>query len=128
MTKPLIVLVEDNPDEVQLMCEALTSVDANIELRTAASVAAAWALLMELADECLPALVVTDHHLLDGCGQDLIARLLACPIKGHVPVVMVSGDALRPADLGTITWFTKPDTWAGWRRLAQELIGPLAAR
>lgn len=128
MTKPVILLVEDNPDEVQLVSEALVGVNANLDLRTAASVAAAWALLTELADGCLPALVVTDHHLLDGCGQDLLARLRACPLRGHIPVVMVSGDAQRPPDLGNIAWFTKPDTWSGWRALAHELVGRITPR
>jgi CheY-like chemotaxis protein len=128
MTKPLILLVEDNPDEVQLLSEALASVDAIFELRTTASVAGAWALLTELADGCLPALVVTDHHLVDGCGQDLLGRLQACPVREKLPVVMVSGDAQRPPDLGNIAWFTKPDTWPGWCSLAQELVGRIARR
>ncbi|HEX3135315.1 MAG TPA: hypothetical protein VHX44_17245 [Planctomycetota bacterium] len=127
MTKPLILLVEDNADEVQLVSEALASVDATLELRTAPSVAIAWALLNDLADSRPPALVITDHHLLDGCGQDLIARLRACPATGQVPVVMVSGDTMRPVDLGaSIAWYAKPDTWTGWRALAHELMRHLA--
>jgi len=128
MQKPLILLVEDHPDEALLVHEALATVDTNIELRIATSVAAAWTLLAEMADGGLPALVITDHHLLDGCGQELIARLQGCPTRGRIPVVMVSGDAMRPEDLGTIAWFTKPDTWAGWRTLAHELVRHLAPR
>lgn len=128
MTKPLILLVEDNADEVQLVSEALACVDANLEVRTTPSVVAAWDLLLALDVDGLPALVVTDHHLLDGCGQDLLVRLQACPIRSRIPVVMVSGDHVRPANLGDTTWFTKPDTWAGWRALAQELVGRLAPR
>lgn len=128
MTRPLILLVEDNLDEVQLVSEALASVDANLELRTTPSVATAWDMLLALADDGLPGLVVTDHHLLDGSGQDLLARLQGCPIRSQIPVVMVSGDAQRPTDLGDTAWFTKPDTWSGWRALAQELVRRLAPR
>jgi CheY-like chemotaxis protein len=72
--------------------------------------------------ELSPTLVVTDHHLPDQRGQDLIAHLRACPKGCRLPVVMVSGDALCPTDLGEIVWFGKPDTWAGWRDLAQQLL------
>lgn len=128
MPKPLILLVEDNSDEVQLVCEALASIDAGIEVQVAATVSAAKALMSGAPADRLPWLVVTDHHLPDGCGQELIAHVQACPVHSHVPVVMVSGDMVRPPDLGDIAWFTKPDTWTGWRTLAQGLVGRLTSR
>jgi CheY-like chemotaxis protein len=121
MTVRAILLVEDNPDEVQLVCEALASVDAAIPVQVAPSIESAWALLQAADGAGLPALVVTDHHLPDGHGQDLIARLRGCPVRSHLPVVMVSGDAARPADLAQVSWFAKPDTWSGWCSLAREL-------
>ena len=128
MPRPSILLVEDNPDEVQLMTEALAGIDAGIDVQVAASISDARALLKAMADDHLPGLVITDHHLPDGCGQELIARLQAGQTGKRVPVVMVSGDSQRPPDLGDIAWFAKPDTWTGWRRLAQDLIARLARR
>jgi DNA-binding response OmpR family regulator len=121
MTARAILLVEDNPDEVQLVCEALAGVDAGIVVQTATTIADAWRWLSAASMRDLPALVVTDHHLPDGCGQDLIARLSACPTRGSLPVVMVSGDAVRPTHLDVSAWYAKPDTWAGWCALAREL-------
>jgi DNA-binding response OmpR family regulator len=71
MTTRAILLVEDNPDEAQLVCEALAGVDAGITVLVAGSVDRAWDLLMSAAETELPALVVTDHHLPDASGQDL---------------------------------------------------------
>lgn len=121
MAKPSILLVEDNRDEVDLMREALAGVDAELGLQVAGDISAAWTLLMSLPAERLPALVITDHHLPDGCGQDLLARVRACPSHRHLTVVMVSGDLQRPADLVEVPWYGKPDTWAGWRQLARDL-------
>ena len=121
MTTRRVLLVEDNVDEAQLVCEALAGVDADIAVQVAPDVDRAWALLSTTGDSELPALVVTDHHLPDARGQDLIARLRTCPTRARVPVVMVSGDATRPHDLDADAWFAKPDTWSGWCALAREL-------
>lgn len=128
MPKPSILLVEDNPHEVELVCEALAGIDPEIKLHVADGVASAWVLVSGMPADHRLSLVITDHHLPDGCGQDLIARLLACPTRHRVPVVMVSGDSLRPTNLGDIVWFAKPDTWAGWRALAQDLVRRIAPR
>lgn len=121
MAKPVILLVEDNHEEVELMREALAGVDPELRVQVAGDISAAWTLLMSLPAERLPALVITDHHLPDGCGQELLARVRACPSHRQLNVVMVSGDLQRPADLVEVAWYGKPDTWAGWRKLAHEL-------
>lgn len=126
MPQRSILLVEDNSDEVQLVCEALGQSTNTIEIHVAGTIDDAWKLLSRLTETELPALVVTDHHLPDDRGQALIARLQACPVRCRLPVVMVSGDAVRPPDLGTVPWFGKPDTWSGWCVLARELVKRLA--
>jgi CheY-like chemotaxis protein len=126
MPQSSILVVEDNPDEVQLICEALVGAGVRLDLRVAGSIDEAWSLLNRAPEDALPVLVITDHHLPDDRGQALIARMRASPACRRVPVVMVSGDDVRPADLGTTPWFGKPDTWTGWRALAQRLIGLLA--
>lgn len=128
MPQQSILVVEDNADDHRILCEALAEVAEDIALLHAANIGAAWALLTEVPERALPTLVITDHHLPDGCGQDLIALLQACPIRCRLPVVMVSGDASAPPELGVIPWFGKPDTWAGWCALAQNLSRRLTAR
>jgi len=122
MPKPSILLVEDNPDEAQLLREALSGIDADIPLLAATTISGAWSLMSGMPDDQLPALMITDHHLPDGGGQRLIELLRASPTRCHVRVVMVSGDLQRPPGIGETAWFTKPDSWAGWRALAHELM------
>lgn len=128
MPPPLsILLVEDNRDEVELMCEAFGGTAAHLVVQVADNVRDAWALLAGLPEGDLPLLVITDHHLPDDRGQALIERMHACPVRARVPVVMVSGDAERPPDLSASTlWFSKPDTWGGWRTLASTLVAHIA--
>lgn len=126
MTTRWVLLVEDNPDEVQLVSEALAGVDAGLAIRVAPDLEHAWTLLAATPDPQLPALVITDHHLPDGHGQELIARLRSCPLRRRLPVVMVSGDANRPEALDVVAWFAKPDTWSGWCALARQLTTHLA--
>ena len=127
MPQPSILLVEDNPDEAELMCEALGGTAVDLVVQVAGSVRQAWTWLSGLPDDDLPVLVVTDHHLPDDRGQTLIARLHACPVRCRVLAVMVSGDAQRPPDLSDSTpWFSKPDTWSGWRALAGKLVEHIA--
>lgn len=126
MPQSSILVVEDNPDDAQLMCEALDGAGVRLGLRVAGSIEEAWTVLSSTPENALPVLVITDHHLPDERGQALIARMLACPVRRRLPVVMVSGDDVRPPDLGTTPWFSKPDTWPGWRALAQRLVALLA--
>jgi CheY-like chemotaxis protein len=122
MARLSLLLVEDNPDESHLVCEAFADVDGQIEVAVVASVDEAFELLARLPDENLPCLVVTDHHLSDRCGQELIAGLRASPRTRGLATVMVSGDAMRPPGTDDIDWYGKPDTWSGWRNLAQILV------
>lgn len=128
MPTPSILLVEDNPDDHQILREAFGEMAPDITLLHAGDINSAWALLSEGPERALPSLMITDHHLPDGCGQDLISRVQTCPIRGQLPVVMISGDVSEPSGLGTITWFRKPDTWAGWCALAQRLAGRISER
>jgi CheY-like chemotaxis protein len=127
MPSARILLVEDQKEEATLVCEALAGVGRVIDVSVVDSLAAARAwLAARLQTGCgLPDLVITDHHLPDGNGQELIHDLKHHAGTAHLPMVMVSGDVLRPSELGSIAWFGKPDTWDEWRWLALELVSRL---
>ncbi len=122
MSVPAILIVEDNLDEIELLREAVCESLAGVVVTIMGTVESALAWLAIQPDERLPVLVLTDHHLPDCLGHDLIAALRACPRSCRLPVVMVSGDACRPPGLGEIAWYGKPDTWKGWQVLARELV------
>ncbi|OOC10137.1 EAL domain-containing protein [Thioalkalivibrio halophilus] len=66
-----ILLVEDNPVDADLQRRALSRDGAEVEIRTAGSMAEAWAALEEARFDC----VLLDLRLPDGNGMDLIPRL-----------------------------------------------------
>ena len=121
-TNPSILLVEDNPDEIVILREALEEVLGGVVVTIKSTVNEALAWLAAQADDELPGLVVTDHHLPDKRGHELIASMRTCPRQGRLPVVMLSGDTCQPPGLDGIAWYEKPSTWSGWHDLALCLV------
>ncbi len=119
---PVILVVEDNPDDVELIREALMEVvsDATITMKGTVECALEW--LAAQADEGLPGLILTDHHLPDRRGHDLIHALRASPRNSSSQVVMLSGDAARPSGIDGTAWYSKPYSWNAWRELAVILV------
>jgi CheY-like chemotaxis protein len=70
-TRPLILLVDDDPVVRSTLARALT--DRGYEVRTAADGQAAITILEGLGT--LPAIVITDLHMRGGSGEDLARTL-----------------------------------------------------
>ena len=121
-TTRAILVVEDHPDEFDLVREALMEVvnDVTITMKSTVDSALEW--LAAQSDEGLPRLILTDHHLPDRRGHDLINALRASSRNSKLHVVMLSGDAFRPSGIDGIAWYGKPDSWNGWRELALILV------
>lgn len=119
---PAILVVEDNPDDFDLIREALMDVVNDVTITMKGTVDSALEWLAAQSDEELPALILTDHHLPDRRGHDLIKTLRASARNSRVPVVMLSGDVSCPAESDDFSWYGKPDSWSGWRKLAVTLV------
>lgn len=119
---PVILVVEDNPDEFDLIREALMEVVNDVTVTMKGTVESALEWLAAQSDEELPALILTDHHLPDRRGHDLINALRVFPRNSKLHVVMLSGDAFRPSGIDDTAWYGKPDSWKGWRDLALVLV------
>lgn len=122
LTAPAILVVEDNPDDFELIREALTDVVNDLVITIKGTVNSALEWLAVQSDEELPLLILTDHHLPDRRGHDLIEALRASARDSKLHVVMVSGDVFRPSGIDGIAWYGKPDSWNGWRELAHVLV------
>lgn len=59
-----------------------------------------------------PALILLDRHLPDMKGDDLLAVIRSRPATVAVPVIVISGDVVRPPvepeGLGTVQFLAKP--------------------
>jgi CheY-like chemotaxis protein len=117
-----ILVIEDSPDERQLVDEAFAATGHDLEVASVGSAGEALAFLEPLEGQRWPHLLVTDLHLPDHSGQELIGRLRQRPAASGTAMVLLSGDVSRPQGLVDIMWYGKPDTWAGWCSWAEEMV------
>ena len=122
MSQPWILVVEDNPDEAQLVCEAFAEAVPGIKITVAGSAGEALARLSGLAVDDWPRLMVTDRHLPDLNGDELIARIRRLPHAKAMALVMVSGGMSPQSGFSGLEWYDKPATWSAWRAWAEKLV------
>ena len=108
LTKTLILLVEDDPDQVALGQLRLKL--AGYQVRT---VERAKHLSRNLREDRRPDLVLLDVMLPDGNGFDLLAKLRASPEFATLPIVMLTAktelaDIRNGLALGADGYITKP--------------------
>jgi two-component system response regulator PilR (NtrC family) len=119
MTKPAVLVVDDEPD----LCELLSITLQRMELnpRTAGTVAAAQRLLKtEQFDLCL-----TDMQLPDGDGLELVKWIQQYSPSVPVAVITAHGNmetAVRALKLGAFDFVSKPLDLAGLRKLVASAI------
>ncbi len=119
MNKPVVLIVDDEPDLLELV--SLTLGRMSLETRTAADVASAQRLLKtQHFDLCL-----TDMRLPDGDGLDLVEWIEAH--RPHVPVAVITAhgnvqSAVRALKLGAFDFVSKPLDLGALRKLVGSAI------
>ena len=120
-----ILVVDDAADCIATLDLALQTLQ-DVEIRTALSAEAA---LIELAgpkSDTFSA-VITDVHLPEMNGLELVARIRENPRFRSLPILVVSADAdpstpARALGLGANAYFTKPFSPSAMRKKLEELI------
>jgi two-component system response regulator PilR (NtrC family) len=119
MSKPAVLIVDDEPDLCELLSITLKRMD--LDPRTASTVAAAQRLLKtEAFDLCL-----TDMQLPDGDGLDLVQWIQQYSPSVPVAVITAHGNmetAVRALKLGAFDFVSKPLDLAGLRKLVTSAI------
>jgi two-component system response regulator PilR (NtrC family) len=119
MSKPSVLIVDDEPDLCELLSITLQRMDLNP--RTANCVADAQRLLKtEQLDLCL-----TDMQLPDGDGLDLVKWMQQYSPNVPVAVITAHGNmetAVRALKLGAFDFVSKPLDLAGLRKLVASAI------
>ncbi len=119
MGKPVVLVVDDEPDLVELL--SLTLNRMNLETRSAATVAAARELLRtEHFDLCL-----TDMRLPDGNGLELVEWIQQNRADIPVAVITAHGNvesAVRALKLGAFDFVSKPLDLGVMRKLVASAI------
>jgi len=110
-----ILLVEDNPGDVELTERALRAGEISNHLTVAADGADALAHLRSVPSTAVgrPQLILLDLYLPDMSGFDLLATLKADPGLRRIPVVVMTGsvaetDIVRSYELQASGYVTKP--------------------
>ena len=110
-----ILLVEDNPGDVELTERALRAGEISNHLTVTADGADALAHLRSVPSTALsrPQLILLDLYLPDMSGFDLLATLKADPGLRRIPVVVMTSsatetDVVRSYDLQASGYVTKP--------------------
>ncbi|QPK64649.1 diguanylate cyclase [Methylomonas sp. LL1] len=106
-TKPLILIVDDTPTNIQVLAENLIQ---DYRVKVAASGEAA---LEAIARQGLPDLILLDVMMPDMDGYELCRRLKNDPQTSAIPVIFVTalnggGDEERGLNLGALDYITKP--------------------
>jgi len=119
MTKPSVLVVDDEPDLCELL--SITLERMHLSPRTAASVAEAQRMLKtERFDLCL-----TDMQLPDGDGLDLVKWIQQNSPNVPVAVITAHGNmeiAVRALKLGAFDFVSKPLDLPGLRKLVATAI------
>ena len=119
-----ILLVDDSEDSIATLDLALQTLPG-VVLRASFSAEAALAAL-ELENDTVSA-VITDVHLPEMNGLELVARIREDPRFRSLPILVVSADAdpstpARALGLGANAYFAKPFSPSAMRKKLEELI------
>lgn len=113
-----VLLIDDNPGDVQLTRIAFQESGLPVALRAGSSLAEGREMLSRCAcgESPMPALVLLDLNLGDGSGHELLAFMKSEPALAHVPAVVVTTsdyprDRARAAELGAAGYVVKPNSF-----------------
>jgi two-component system, response regulator len=115
MEQQIILLVEDNPDDVELTRRALLKNDAHFQMTVAADGEAALNLLFgsEDGDSFLPSFLLLDLNLPKIDGLEVLRRIRVHPRTRALPVIIMTGSReeeafLESCSLGVDAYVRKP--------------------
>jgi CheY-like chemotaxis protein len=110
-----ILLVEDNPNDVEITRRALERGQVKNELTIARDGQEALDILFSRADrpDSLPGLILLDLNLPKIDGREVLSRIKGHPQLKRIPVIVLTTstreeDIVRTYDLGVNTFISKP--------------------
>jgi len=120
----LILIIEDSETCAETLQIALESIPG-VETRAVRSPRAAIAALQDRGNDV--AAIVTDLHLPQSDGFDLIRQLRAEPRFARLPILLISGDSdprlpARAIAQGADAFFAKPYSPSAVRRKLEQLL------
>lgn len=119
-----ILLIEDDPDDVELFTEAFTSLDTCLSLQHAANGKVALELLAKYPS--LPSLIVLDLNMPVFSGRETIQSIKANHAYSSIPLVVFTTSTQERDQLFCqgygISMFTKPSSLTSLQKIVGKLI------
>jgi two-component system, chemotaxis family, response regulator Rcp1 len=120
-----VLVVEDNPADVDLLLECLQPSDSTFSLHVVGDGVAALAYL-RAHGTTQPHVVILDLNLPGLSGYEVLSQIKDDEGLRHIPVVVLThsdaqDDVLRTHELGANCYITKPGTLQGFREAIKKL-------
>ena len=125
-----ILLIEDNPGDVELIRAALNEVDTNIQLTVSQNGKAATDFLMQFKSPTVvasrPDLILLDLNLPMRSGIDVLTMLLQVPSVREIPVIIFSStqnmDEIKTCySLGASSFIQKPQDFDDYLNIMRQI-------
>ena len=134
--RPYLLLVEDNPADVNLVEEALEEANLQCDLSVMRNGAQAIEFIERLdaeSSEALPDLVLLDLNLPKVSGEAVLERVRLSPRFGMAKVLIISSsdaptDRERVMNLGASDYFRKPSNLAQFMELGRKVRATLEGK
>ena len=128
-TAPEVLLVDDNPADIDLMSEVLANSKRHFHVSVASDGAKAISFLRrqgEYSEAPAPDLVVLDLNLPRKDGREVLSEVKADPALAKIPVVIfttsqANSDITRSYELGANCYLRKPGNLPAFVEVVQSL-------
>jgi len=125
MTDCKILIIDDDEDDVEILGEAFTNcgVDGVHYVYTAME---AFIYLQQVAQDCLPKLIVTDHYLPGITGAEFLKDLKKMDKYKNIPVIVLATtksdiEIEKYREMGAIDYVIKPVTYDDYKKVAADI-------
>lgn len=121
-----LLIVDDDPDDVDFLCKAILQVDTSIQCFDTWNGEEALRLLQS-NELPLPDLIFADLNMPRVNGKEFLQRVKQDDRLRHIPVVIYSTSAYRadPQELkvlGAKRFFTKPSFLKEWNSIVKDIL------
>ena len=120
-----ILIIDDDEDDVAILTDAFAQCGVD-GVHYVYSAMQAFIYLQEVAHNCLPKLVITDHFLPGMTGTEFLKDLKRMDKYSHIPVIVMSTvksekELERYREMGALDYLDKPVTYDDYVRVAAEM-------
>lgn len=123
----LIIVADDDPEDLELLQEALLQSEPNLKIQLADSGRKVLEFLGKSNDDDLPSLIVLDYNMPDMKGAEVLAKLHEETRYQDIPKIVwsTSNNNLYIRECmenGATTYFVKPSTTKELQQLAKSML------